>query len=162
MKLPNQQELINSLINNSISDFNEYINNEKEFDQVKQSQILNTVEKINSFIPENKMNPKIVEKIFVENSLKLFELISEDKEFSDTNERLFNNVLSLFKRIQISKEFFKEDNSVNIAKYLRLLVESIKFKSQYRDFYINSLKECSDHLYKKETYEKYFQDLIDN
>lgn len=162
MKLPNQEEIINSLINNSIKDFNEYINNDKDFENVKQSQILNTIEKINSFIPENKINPKILEKNFIENLLKLFELIIQDKEFSDTNERLFNNVLSLFKRIQIGKGFYIEENSEKFGKYLLLLTESIKFKSQYRDFYINSLKEISEHLYKKETYEKFLKDLIDN
>ena len=84
MKLPNQEEIINSLINNSINDFNRYIESEDEFDHVKQSKILNTIEKINSFIPENVVNvrnPKILEENFIKNSLKLFDLTMPIKNF---------------------------------------------------------------------------------
>jgi hypothetical protein len=162
MKLPNQEELINSLINNSINEFNEILSNEKEFNNVKQNQILNSLEKINSFISENKINSnqKILETNFIKNSIELFKKIINDKEFTDTNEKLFNNILSLFKRIQIGKGFSNPENAKYFENYLILLIESIKYKSHYKNFYINSLKEISQHLLKKETYDNYLINLI--
>jgi hypothetical protein len=164
MKLPNQEELINSLINNCINEYNEIINIEKEFNNNKQSQILNTLEKINSFITENKTNPnpKILETKFIKNSLDLFNKIINDKEFTDVNEKLFNNILSLFKRIQIGKGFSNPEKFFYFENYLRLLIESIKYKSHYRNYFINSLKEISDNLFNKETYDKYLIKLINN
>lgn len=122
------------------------------------------MEKINAFSIENKINPKLVDVNFIENMLKLFQKVLEDKEISDINEKLLFNVLVVFALIQKGKGFknLGEQGKDLFNQYLVKLLETIKDKSHYRDLYIMSLCGLCKYIYNKENFEKFLADKINN
>lgn len=125
---------------------------------------MNNLEKINAFSTANKINPKLLEKNFIENLLKQIHKALEDKEISDLNEKMLSNLLSVFALIQKGKGFKKlgEAGKALFNEYLLKLLEAIKAKSHYKDLFIFSLRSICKLIYNKENFEKLLADKINN
>jgi len=166
IKLPNQEKIINTFIESSVDQLNTLINSSDFLDNYEKikNNILNNLEKINAFSTENRINPKLIEKEFIENLLKQYQKALEDKEISDINEKLLFNLLGIFALIQKGKGFKKLGEAGNALydQYLRNLLETIKAKSHFKDLFVVALRSICKLIYNKENFEKLLSDKINN
>lgn len=137
---------------NNINEIEKTVNSTdfiENFENTKSRLLLN-LERINAYSSENKINPLLLELNFIESLLKLFSKSLEDSEISDTNEKMLFNLLSILKLINFSNGF---SDAKILDDFLNLLINGIKEKSHYKEFFINSLKNLCDYIYNKEKFE---------
>ena len=154
-QVPGQDTNAEELIKDAIVGFNENIKNDFSLPETKQK-LLNNLEIINSFSTnktqfENLNN----EAEFITNLKTALDKIFEETNMTQVSEKLFNNLLSLLKKLN-SLEVF--DHEYIIGK----LISIIKNKSNLRDILLSATEEFSKYLMDEELYSKLLKGKLDN
>ena len=155
LKVPGQEKNLAELIKEAIILFNENIKNDFVTPEIKQK-LLNNLEIINSFSTnktqfENLNN----EEEFVPNLKTALDKIFQETSMTQVAEKLFNNLLSLLKKMNTLEAF---DHEYTVQK----LIDIIKNKSNLRDILLSATEEFLKYLIDEELYSKLLKGKLDN
>ena len=154
-QVPGQDKNAEELIKDAIVGFNEIIKNDSALPETKQK-LLNNLEIINSFSTnKNQFENLNKEDDFIANLKGAFDKIFQETNITQVSEKIFNNLLSLLKKLNTLEAF---DQEYTISK----LIEVIKNKSNLRDILLSATEEFSKYIMDEELYSKLLKGKLDN
>lgn len=163
IKILDQEKFIDSLINQCVKDLNSICSNSefnnKIYDQSK-PQILENLEKINTFSSNKKITENIFDSKFLEILKKIQEKVLKDQEISEINDKINFNLVELMKKAY-KNDLLNNINNLNIKDFLDHLINVIKEKSHFRDVLLESLKNLSNMMFDENFYEKHIKEKLD-